>query len=307
MKTICKTTGVFLAILILTTSFTFCYGETETDSIEIKSTWAEQCETANEWELGTMEKALTTIENTPLEDLSPVHCSLFTICLQGQGITDPAPLSSLLLYLAHLNSTAPIERIEKIDNDQVFVVYKVFNEEKEAYLRILLKKRCVKYENLEKEVERWDVCGSYFIDSNKDLSYGDFSKIKIGDSASEVAAIDDTLYFDSDITETIYDDQRVFSSRKLLNDGVLIITYSCPNTELKNGRADYKVVDIYFNKNKNNINVLCKSPNRTPYLWDSVLIWAWIAVAIVILVIAAAVILILRKRRKRTTPTEAEE
>lgn len=197
------------------------------------------------WAGGTMEKALDKIENVSLKDLTVYDFISLDLDLESYNPYK----SSCISEIKTMNSVYPIERIEKIDNDHIFVVYKAKYKKQTVTIRTIFERQLTQNNN--ETVELWVVTSHFRFYTEKEHSYSDFANIKIGDTAQKVAKIDDTFVFDSK-NVIAHDGKYVFTSRKLLTDGMLEITYSGPAEAAKKdskGYPDLKkmiITDIVF-------------------------------------------------------------
>lgn len=238
MKFIKKLTSILIVMLTVASLFSGC-------TAKKPAPWTSFIKDAgNRWELGTMEKALAEIENVPIKDLT-----VYDFFWLDHNIVPPLDDRSVITPWLHLmNGEYPIERIEKIDGDHVFVVYKARYEKQTVIFRVMLKKYIMEYSD--KTEELWGATYNRFYNEGEH-SYSDFANLKIGDTAQKVAKIDDTFVFDTK-NVIAHDGKCVFTSKKLLTDGMLEITYSGPAEAAEKDSKGYPdlekmiITDIVF-------------------------------------------------------------
>ena len=122
--------------------------------------------------------------------------------------------------LRQINEVLPIEFIRQIDEDHLYVVYKVRARDDAIWYTYVFFERFAKRCN--ETHESWWRKGNVFYVA-KALEYGDFSDIHVGSTNAEVHAVDPVVY------PGLYPDdypKDPFKSYHLMKDGVLTITYS---------------------------------------------------------------------------------
>ena len=122
--------------------------------------------------------------------------------------------------LRQINEVLPIEFIRQIDEDHLYVVYKVRARDDAIWYTYVFFERFAKRCN--ETHESWWRKGNVFYVA-KALEYGDFADIHVGSTNAEVHAVDPVVY------PGLYPDdypKEPFKSYHLMKDGVLTITYS---------------------------------------------------------------------------------
>ena len=122
--------------------------------------------------------------------------------------------------LRQINEVLPIEFIRQIDEDHLYVVYKVRGRDDAIWYTYVFFERFAKRCN--ETHESWWRKGNVFYVA-KALEYGDFADIHVGSTNAEVHAVDPVVY------PGLYPDdypKEPFKSYHLMKDGVLTITYS---------------------------------------------------------------------------------
>ena len=122
--------------------------------------------------------------------------------------------------LRQINEVLPIEFIRQIDEDHLYVVYKVRARDDAIWYTYVFFERFAKRCN--ETHESWWRKGNVFYVA-KALEYGDFADIHVGSTNAEVHAVDPVVY------PGLYPDdypKDPFKSYHLMKDGVLTITYS---------------------------------------------------------------------------------
>ena len=122
--------------------------------------------------------------------------------------------------LRQINEVLPIEFIRQIDEDHLYVVYKVRARDDAIWYTYVFFERFAKRCN--ETHESWWRKGNVFYVA-KALEYGDFADIHVGSTNAEVHAVDPVVY------PGLYPDdypKDPFKSYHLMKDGVLTITFS---------------------------------------------------------------------------------
>ena len=122
--------------------------------------------------------------------------------------------------LRQINEVLPIEFIRQIDEDHLYVVYKVRARDDAIWYTYVFFKRFA--EECNETSESWWRRGNIFY-LVKPLEYSDFADIRIGSTNTDVHAVDPVVY------PGLYPDdypKDPFKSYHLMKDGVLTITYS---------------------------------------------------------------------------------
>ena len=122
--------------------------------------------------------------------------------------------------LRQVNEVLPIEFMKQIDEDNLYVVYKVRGRDDVIWYTYVFFERLAKRCN--ETHESWWRRGNVFYVA-KALEYSDFADIHIGSTNAEVHAVDPVVY------PGLYPDdypKEPFKSYHLMKDGVLTITYS---------------------------------------------------------------------------------
>ena len=122
--------------------------------------------------------------------------------------------------LRQINEVLPIEFIRQIDEDHLYVVYKVRARDDAIWYTYVFFERFAKRCN--ETHESWWRKGNVFYVA-KALEYGDFADIHVGSTNAEVHAVDPVVY------PGLYPEdypKDPFKSYHLMKDGVLTITYS---------------------------------------------------------------------------------
>ena len=122
--------------------------------------------------------------------------------------------------LRQINEVLPIEFIRQIDEDHLYVVYKVRARDDAIWYTYVFFESFAKRCN--ETHESWWRKGNVFYVA-KALEYGDFADIHVGSTNAEVHAVDPVVY------PGLYPDdypKEPFKSYHLMKDGVLTITYS---------------------------------------------------------------------------------
>ena len=135
----------------------------------------------------------------------------------GYGEIDGSPNIS---SLRQVNEVLPIEFMKQIDEDNLYVVYKVRGRDDVIWYTYVFFERLAKRCN--ETHESWWRRGNVFYVA-KALEYGDFADIHVGSTNAEVHAVDPVVY------PGLYPDdypKDPFKSYHLMKDGVLTITYS---------------------------------------------------------------------------------
>ena len=122
--------------------------------------------------------------------------------------------------LYRINDVLPIEFMKQIDEDHLYVVYKVYGrDDMILYTYVFFDKVP---EECNETCESWRRRGNIFY-LVRPLEYSDFADIHIGSTNAEVHAVDPVVY------PGLYPDdypKEPFKSYHLMKDGVLTITYS---------------------------------------------------------------------------------
>ena len=143
----------------------------------------------------------------------------------GYGNLLNTSISPRSLY--NINELYPIEYISRINDDTIYIVYKIYDRDNEiSYLYLFFKKIDVKLESVDEQTETWWLKGKAFY-VKKALQYNDFSNIKVGSSISEVSMVDPIVNSKVGIDGQFTDP---FNSYHLLKDGVLRIQYAFDET-----------------------------------------------------------------------------
>ena len=122
--------------------------------------------------------------------------------------------------LRQINEVLPIEFIRQIDEDHLYVVYKVRARDDAIWYTYVFFERFA--ERCNETHESWWRKGNVFYVA-KALEYGDFADIHVGSTNAEVHAVDPVVY------PGLYPEdypKEPFKSYHLMKDGVLTITYS---------------------------------------------------------------------------------
>ena len=122
--------------------------------------------------------------------------------------------------LRQVNEVLPIEFMKQIDEDNLYVVYKVRGRDDVIWYTYVFFERLAKRCN--ETHESWWRRGNVFYVA-KALEYSDFADIHIGSTNAEVHAVDPVVY------PGLYPEEypkESFKSYHLMKDGVLTITYS---------------------------------------------------------------------------------
>ena len=122
--------------------------------------------------------------------------------------------------LYRINDVLPIEFMKQIDEDHLYVVYKVYGRDDMILYTYVFFKRFAEECNVTSE--SWWRRGNIFY-LVKPLEYSDFADIRIGSTNTDVHAVDPVVY------PGLYPDdypKEPFKSYHLMKDGVLTITYS---------------------------------------------------------------------------------
>ena len=122
--------------------------------------------------------------------------------------------------LYRINNIFPIEFMKQIDEDHLYVVYKVYGRDDMILYTYVFFKRFA--EECNETSESWWRRGNIFY-LVKPLEYSDFADIRIGSTNTDVHAVDPVVY------PGLYPDdypKEPFKSYHLMKDGVLTITYS---------------------------------------------------------------------------------
>ncbi|MBQ9785352.1 MAG: hypothetical protein IJW29_07610 [Clostridia bacterium] len=164
--------------------------------------------------------------------------------------------------LEYYNTRYPIERIERVDNDHICVIYRLEKDDVSAYVYMIFENDG--YTSDENIYQGWTFKTEYYYVSTP-LSSSDFASISIGDCATKVSAIDPSLPFD--MKNFVLDNSNsfhAFAAYKLLTDGLLIITLEAPLIDGKTASSaleDYSVRAMTFYPHNsteipNNVSVL---------------------------------------------------
>ena len=135
----------------------------------------------------------------------------------GYGEIDGSPNIS---SLRQVNEVLPIEFMKQIDEDNLYVVYKVRGRDDVIWYTYVFFDKVP--EECNETCESWRRRGNVFY-VMKALEYSDFANIHIGSTNAEVHAVDPVVY------PGLYPDdypKEPFKSYHLMKDGVLTITYS---------------------------------------------------------------------------------
>ena len=122
--------------------------------------------------------------------------------------------------LYRINNIFPIEFMKQIDEDHLYVVYKVYGRDDMILYTYVFFKRFA--EECNETSESWWRRGNIFY-LVKPLEYSDFADIRIGSTNTDVHAVDPVVY------PGLYPDdypKEPYKSYHLMKDGVLTITYS---------------------------------------------------------------------------------
>ena len=122
--------------------------------------------------------------------------------------------------LRQINEVLPIEFIRQIDEDHLYVVYKVRGRDDAIWYTYVFFDKVP--EECNETCESWRRRGNVFY-VMKALEYSDFANIHVGSTNAEVHAVDPVVY------PGLYPDdypKEPFKSYHLMKDGVLTITYS---------------------------------------------------------------------------------
>ena len=152
-----------------------------------------------------------------IQSIYPRNDMLSYFGVFGYGEID-GNLSVSSLY--RINIKFPIEFMKQIDEDNLYVVYKVYGrDDMILYTYVFFDKVP---EECNETCESWRRRGNVFY-VMKALEYSDFANIHIGSTNAEVHAVDPVVY------PGLYPDdypKEPFKSYHLMKDGVLTITYS---------------------------------------------------------------------------------
>ena len=122
--------------------------------------------------------------------------------------------------LRQINEVLPIEFIRQIDEDHLYVVYKVRGRDDAIWYTYVFFDKVP--EECNETCESWRRRGNVFY-VMKALEYSDFANIHVGSTNAEVHAVDPVVY------PGLYPDdypKEPFKSYHLMKDGVPTITYS---------------------------------------------------------------------------------
>lgn len=161
--------------------------------------------------------------------------------------------------LAALDDCYPVKYMKKVNDNLLYVVYRLNEDDKDIYSYIFFIKSSTEENN---GYEKWILAGNVLWAAEK-LEYSDFENIKIGDSLDTVAKVDKLakLYtppygpaYTTDVDENTgeivkiideyYQEPLEYSSCVLLTDGILNIQY-----ERKDTNSEYHVTNISKNDN----------------------------------------------------------
>ena len=152
-----------------------------------------------------------------IQSIYPRNDMLSYFGVFGYGEID-GNLSVSSLY--RINIKFPIEFMKQIDEDHLYVVYKVYGrDDMILYTYVFFDKVP---EECNETCESWRRRGNVFY-VMKALEYSDFANIHIGSTNAEVHAVDPVVY------PGLYPEEypkESFKSYHLMKDGVLTITYS---------------------------------------------------------------------------------
>ena len=152
-----------------------------------------------------------------IQSIYPRNDMLSYFGVFGYGEID-GNLSVSSLY--RINIKFPIEFMKQIDEDHLYVVYKVYGRDDMILYTYVFFKRFA--EECNETSESWWRRGNIFY-LVKPLEYSDFADIHVGSTNAEVHAVDPVVY------PGLYPDdypKEPFKSYHLMKDGVLTITYS---------------------------------------------------------------------------------
>ena len=152
-----------------------------------------------------------------IQSIYPRNDMLSYFGVFGYGEID-GNLSVSSLY--RINIKFPIEFMKQIDEDHLYVVYKVYGrDDMILYTYVFFDKVP---EECNETCESWRRRGNVFY-VMKALEYSDFANIHIGSTNAEVHAVDPVVY------PGLYPEdypKEPFKSYHLMKDGVMTITYS---------------------------------------------------------------------------------
>ena len=151
-----------------------------------------------------------------IQSIYPRNDMLSYFGVFGYGEID-GNLSVSSLY--RINIKFPIEFMKQIDEDNLYVVYKVYGRDDMILYTYVFFKRFA--EECNETSESWWRRGNIFY-LVKPLEYSDFADIRIGSTTADVHAVDPVVS-DRDYPEGYTES---FKSYHLMKDGTLTITYS---------------------------------------------------------------------------------
>lgn len=225
----------------------------------------------NSWQKkGTIEELIQQSEKTPLENLTSYNSAEFLAFAELSPCYICLSRHSRPISLVIFNEKYPIDYINQIDSDHIYVVYKLIDEyDKPMYIYLVFHNIVGEVDEIKKDdFEAWYLTEYYFTSGNH--KYNDFASLKVSDSAKNVKAIDSVINEYSicnTLLQVIPVDKEskdnnvqnkvkaVTKSYHLLEDGLLIIEYisssECETSE--QAKACLQISNITFYKNYENL------------------------------------------------------
>ena len=155
-----------------------------------------------------------------------------------------------IFNLLNMDYYFPISKITQLNNNLIYAVYDVLDDNGTQYNMYVFFERGKDYEgetvnqitedSYVLSPEKWGITGRILF-MNKTLSFADFSSLQAGDSVEKAEAIDPVV---SIMKEEKASSATYFHSYHLLTDGSLLLVFNRDSTD-----EDFTLVSIEFDEN----------------------------------------------------------
>lgn len=210
-------------------------------SAMISRSWSEFLSENRDMKAGSLMKNFDKQYNLDVSELTAYDYNKFIFHIVARNTDVEVLSSSRAIYIQQFNAIMPIERINKIDDDHIFVVYNLNRDDQNALVYVVFERIIQEFTEQDDaeaagveevgEYELWEKTGEFYF-VTKELSSADFENVQVGDSAETVNAIDAAVSFDAEYVFTYKDSIFVnFISYRVLTDGVMIIEFEAAPDE----------------------------------------------------------------------------
>jgi hypothetical protein len=236
---------VFIGAMIMITGA--IANDKERATVNSKDTLAEAISNENNWIWGRMNEITEKIQNTPIYELPENEFMIMNIAVGSRNVI-PIDAGSTGSEIKWFNNTAGLKiyNIQWMDEDNISVVYKVSEKDKDpAYAFVIFRRESINDGTREEWMKTGEV---YFMNGARSID--DYSTAAIGDPVESLYSIDTSVYYDvmrkeinqiywNSLLPIVDNDQKGdddYSSEhyykvprmicKVLKEGILIIGYN---------------------------------------------------------------------------------